>query len=161
MSLPQEDAQRKSSTPGDFTTTPLLYQLLSPLSECWQLFRLLCSSHNPTFLPRLVFTRLPSKTRYGWVLLLCFLHFTIANCNPNSPANLINLYATTVNMKFHGIFLLSFFFSPAEMIKQNKAWGGRVELWSPAFACNSKEVKRWIFYAAPLKLHYNALIFGP
>lgn len=84
----------------------------SPPQECWQLFRLLCSSHNPTYLPWLVFTRLPSKTRYGWVLFVCFLHFTVANCNFNSPANLINLYATTMNMKFHGIFLLSFFSPP-------------------------------------------------
>lgn len=101
--------REKSSTPGDFTTTLSVYRPLSPLSECWQLFRLLCSSHNPTFLPLLVFTRLPFKTRYGWVLLVWFLHFTIANCNLNGPANLINLYATTVNMKFHGILLLSFF----------------------------------------------------
>lgn len=90
-----------------------------PLSECLQLFRLLCSSHNPAFLPWLVFTRLPSKTRYGWVLLVCFLHFTVANCNLNLPAKLINLYATTVNTKFHGIFLLSFCFCPQK-------WSNRI-----------------------------------
>lgn len=101
--------------------TPSLYQPLPHLSESRQLFRLLCSSHNPTFLPRLVCTGLPSKIRYGWVLPVCFLRFTVANCNLNLPANLISLYATTVNMKFHGIFLLTFFFSPLEMIKQNKA----------------------------------------
>lgn len=103
----------EKSHPGDFTTSLSQYRPLSPpLSECWQFFRLLCSSHDPTYLPWLVFTRLPSKTSYGWVLFVCFLHFTGANCNLNSPANLINLYVTTVNMKFHGIFLLSFFFFP-------------------------------------------------
>lgn len=93
----------RTSPPLPHCTNPF------PTSQCWQLFRLLCSSHNPTFLPWLVFTRLPSKTRYVWVLLVCFLHFTVANCNLNLPANFINLYARTVNMKFHGIFLLSFF----------------------------------------------------
>lgn len=96
-------------------TSPPLPPVPSPfptLSECWQLFRLLCRSQNRTFLPWQVFTRLPSKTRYGWVLLACFLCFTVANCNLNSPANLINLYATTMNMKFHGIFFLGFFPAP-------------------------------------------------
>lgn len=149
VSLPQEDVQRKVIHAWGLHHRSLT--VLTPFlpSQYSQLFRLLSSSHNPTFLPWLVFTRLPSKTRYGWVLFVCFLHFTVANYNLNSPANLINLYATTVNMKFHGIFLLSFFFSP-EMIKQNKAWGARVEWCSPAFVGNSKEVKRWIFYAPPL-----------
>lgn len=43
--------REKSSTPGHFTTAPSLYRPLSPLSEFWQLFRLLCSSRNPTSVP--------------------------------------------------------------------------------------------------------------
>lgn len=141
MSLPQEGVQRKAihalgaSPPIPYCTDPFL-----PLSVCWRLFRLLFSLHNPTFLPRLVFTILPCTMRYIWVLLVCFLHFTIANCNLNLPANLIGLYATTVNIKFHGIFLFNLLFFP-EGMEQNKAWGGRVERCSPAIVCNSRKPK--------------------